>query len=295
MKKILFIITVLTALLVSCTTTKPIKADTLESYNFTVNRIVLTSSTIKPSGEELVQIFKSFPYEEICDYVFDKNGIYIDTYYINYDAIESDIEYTVVCDAETEEIIEELPQWELNLDIDEEDDNQQYCELIFSMEPPDGYLSVKVLMHTTQTIPATKEGKEDKIVNLQSTVYQTFEKWTFKNIFVDPRSCAQIKFQKNLYPTFVQNELYSVYSVLNMSEDGYLNLNVKEPVEIRCNIDDPGNMFFSPAQIYNASFTETFQPGKKYLLKYKLKRRSPDSANWIVVFKLKEEKPDQTN
>lgn len=295
MKKILFIITVLTALLVSCTTTKPIKADTLESYNFTVNRIVLTSSTIKPSDEELVQIFKSFPYEEICDYVFDKNGIYIDTYYINYDAIESDIEYTVVCDAETEEIIEELPQWELNLDIDEEDDNQQYCELIFSMEPPDGYLSVEVLMHTTQTIPATKEGKEDKIVNLQSTVYQTFEKWTFKNIFVDPRSCAQIKFQKNLYPTFVQNELYSVYSVLNMSEDGYLNLNVKEPVEIRCNIDDPGNMFFSPAQIYNASFTETFQPGKKYLLKYKLKRRSPDSANWIVVFKLKEEKPDQTN
>ena len=295
MKKILFIITVLTALLVSCTTTKPIKADTLESYNFTVNRIVLTSSTIKPSDEELVQIFKSFPYEEICDYVFDKNGIYIDTYYINYDAIESDIEYTVVCDAETEEIIEELPQWELNLDIDEEDDNQQYCELIFSMEPPDGYLSVKVLMHTTQTIPATKEGKEDKIVNLQSTVYQTFEKWTFKNIFVDPRSCAQIKFQKNLYPNFVQNELYSVYSVLNMSEDGYLNLNVKEPVEIRCNIDDPGNMFFSPAQIYNASFTETFQPGKKYLLKYKLKRRSPDSANWIVVFKLKEEKPDQTN
>ena len=295
MKKILLVLTVLTAFLASCTTTKPIKADELENTNFTLKRIVLTSSTIKPSDEELIQIFKSFPYEEICDSVFDKNGIYIDTYYLDYDSIESNIEYTVVCDAETEEILEELPEWELNLDVDPEEDNDdQFCEFIFNMEPPDGYLSVKVMMYTTKTIPATKEGKEDKTVNLKSTVYQTFEKWTFKNIFVDPRSCAQIKFQKNLYPTFIQNELYSVYSVLNMSDDGYLNLNVKEPVEIRCNIDDPGNMFFSPAQIYNASFTETFQPGKKYLLKYKLKRRSPDSANWIVVFKLKEEKPKQS-
>ena len=150
-------------------------------------------------------------------------------------------------------------------------------------------------MHTTQTIPATKEGQADKIVKLQSSVYQTFEKWTFKKIFVDPRSCAQIRFHKNIYPTFIQNELFSVYSLLNAGEDGYININVKEPVEIRCNIDDPGNMFFSPAQIYNARFEDTFQPGKKYTLKYKLKRRSPDSANWIVVFKLKEDKPDQTN
>ncbi len=238
-------------------------------------------------------MFKSFPYEEICDYVFEKYGIYIDTYDLELYPIENNIEYTVICDAESDEVLEELSQWELNLNVT--DDNGQYCELIFSMEPPDGYLSVKILLHTTQTIAATKEGKEDKIVNLQSTYYKTFEKWTFKSIFVDPRSCAKIKFQKNLYPTFIQNELFSIYSVLNTSEDGYINLNVKEPVEIRCNIDDPGNMFFSPAQIYNARFEETFQPGKKYILKYKLKRFSPDSTNWTVVFKLKEEKPDQTN
>ena len=292
MKKILFIITVLTALLVSCTTTKPIKADDLESKNFTVNRIVLTSSTIHPNEDEIIQIFKTIPYDTIFDDVYAKTGLYIKTNLITNEEIENNIEYTVVCDAETEEILEELPEWELNLETDEETD--QFCELFFSMEPPDGYLSVKAVLHTTQTIPATKEGKEDKIVNLQSTTYQTFEKWTYKNIFVDPRSCAQIKFQNNLYPTFIQNELFDVYSVLNTSDDGYINLNVKEPVEIRCNIDDPGNMFFSPAQIYNARFEETFQPGKKYLLKYKLKRRSPDSANWIVVFKLKEEKPKQS-
>ena len=293
MKKIIILITVLITLLASCTTTKPLKVDNVDSYVFNVNRIALTSNTITPTDEELIQMFKSFPYEEICDYVFDKYGFYIDTYDLDMDPIENNIEYTVICDAETDEVIEELQQWELNLNLEE--DNGQYCELLFSMEPPDGYLSVKVFLHTTQTIPATKEGKEDKIVNLQSSIYKTFDKWTFKNIFVDPRSCAQIKFQKNLYPTFIQNELYSVYSVINTSEDGYINLNVKEPVEIRCNIDDPGNIFFSPAQIYNASFTETFQPGKKYILKYKLKRRSPDSTNWIVVFKLKEEKPDQTN
>ena len=292
MKKILFIITVLTALLVSCTTTKPIKADDLESKNFTVNRIVLTSSTIHPNEDEIIQIFKTIPYDTIFDDVYAKTGLYIKTNLITNEEIENNIEYTVLCDAETEEILEELPEWELNLETDEETD--QFCELFFSMEPPDGYLSVKAVLHTTQTIPATKEGKEDKIVNLQSTTYQTFEKWTYKNIFVDPRSCAQIKFQNNLYPTFIQNELFDVYSVLNTSDDGYINLNVKEPVEIRCNIDDPGNMFFSPAQIYNARFEETFQPGKKYLLKYKLKRRSPDSANWIVVFKLKEEKPKQS-
>lgn len=292
MKRLLITTLLTLTLLISCTTTKFIKPDSLESKNFIVNRIVLTSNTIKPSDEELIEIFKSLPYEQIADDLFEKNGIYLDTYYINPEKIENNIEYTVVCDAESEEILEELPQWELNLDIEEESD--QLCDLIFSMEPPDGFLTVKIVIHTTETIPAKKEGKEDKIVNLQGTYYQTFEKWTFKNIFVDPRSCAQIKFQKNLYPTFIENELFSVYSVLNTSEDGYINLNVKDPVEIRFNIDDPGNLFFSPAIIYNASFTENFQPGKKYLLKYKLKRRSPDSSKWIVVFKLKEEKPKQS-
>ena len=291
MKKIILFLIVITTLLVSCTTTRPIKVEDLESKNFTVNRIVLTSNTIHPNDEEIIQIFKSIPYDTIFDEVYAKTGLYIKTHLITNEEIENNIEYTVVCDAETEEIIEELPEWELNLQTD--DDIDQLCELIFTMEPPDGYLSVKAVLHTTQTIPATKEGKEDKIVYLQSTAYKTFEKWTYKNIFVDPRSCAQIQFQKNLYPTFIQNELFSVYSVINTSEDGYINLNVKEPVEIRCNIDDPGNMFFSPAQIYNARFEGTFQPGKKYLLKYKLKHRSPDSTNWIVVFKLKEEKPKQ--
>ena len=293
MKKIILLIIIITTLFVSCATTKPIKVETLESNVFTVNRIVLKSGTIHPEQEEIIQIFKTIPYSEVFDAIYDKTGLYINTKLITNEEIENNIEYTVECDAETEDIIRELPEWELNLNTDE--DTVQFCELIFSMEPPDGYLSLKAVLRTTQTIPATKEGKEDKIVNLQSTVYETFDKWTFKNIFVDPRSCAQIKFQKNLYPTFIENELFSVYSVLNTSNDGYINLNVKEPVQIRCNIDDPGNFFFSPAQIYNACFEETFQPGKKYILKYKLKRRSPDSSNWIVIFKLKEEKPDQTN
>lgn len=292
MKKLFITIALVTTLLISCTTTKPIKAETLESKDFTVNRIVLTSSTIHPGDEEVAQIFKSIPYSDVFDAVYEKTGLYIDTRLIDLCDVENNIEYTVVCDAETEEVLEELPEWELNFETDEE--TTQFCELIFSMEPPDGYLSVKAVLHTSQIIPATKEGKEDKVVNLQSVAYKTFEGWTFKNIFVDPRSCAQIKFDKNIYPTFIQNELYSVYSVLNMGDEGYLNLNVKEPVEIRCNIDDPGNMFFSPAQIYNARFEETFQPGKRYILKYKLKRFSPDSSNWIVVFKLKEEKPKQS-
>ena len=292
MKKILFIITVLTALLVSCTTTKPIKADDLESKNFTVNRIVLTSSTIHPNEDEIIQIFKTIPYDTIFDDVYAKTGLYIKTNLITNEEIENNIEYTVLCDAETEEILEELPEWELNLETDEETD--QFCELFFSMEPPDGYLSVEAFMHTTQIIPAESEDKEDKIVNLQKRTYLTFEKWTFKNIFVDPRSCAQIRFNKNIKPTFIENELFDVYKKLNTSEDGYINLNIKTPVEIRCNIDDPGNLFFSPAQIYNARFVGTFDPGKKYYLKYKLKRRSPDSTNWIVIFVLKEEKPKLT-
>lgn len=293
MKKIFLIIAVITTFLVSCTTTRPIKAETLESPVFTVNHIILTSGTIEPSDEELVQIFQSLPFDEIAETVELKTGITLDLSLIDDDYMAENIEYTVVCDAETEEELEELLEWELNFELDDEEQDQ-LCDLYFSMEPPDGYLSVKAVMHTTQTIPAKKEGKEDKIVNLQSTVYQTFDKWTFKNIFVDPRSCAQLKFSKNLSPTFIQNELYSVYAILNTSEEGYININVKEPVEIRCNINDPGNMLFSPAEIYNAVFEDTFQPGKKYILKYKLKRLSPDSANWIVVFTLKEETPKMT-
>ena len=292
MKKILFIIAALTTLFVSCTTTRPIKVENLDSEVFVVNRIVLSSETIFPSDEEVVQIFEQLPYSDICDLVEEKTGIELDMYLFANNFNPDDIEYTWLCDDDTGAVIEQLPEWEINFEADEED--TQFCDLYFTMNPPDGFLSVKAVMHTTQTIPATKEGKEDKIVNLESRYYNTFDKWTYKNIFVDPRSCAQIKFHKNIKPTFIQNELFSVYQILNTSDDGYINLNVKEPVEIRCNIDDPGNMFFSPAQIYNATFEDTFQPGKQYLLKYKLKRVSPDSAKWIVVFNLKEVKPKLT-
>ena len=291
MKKTFILITILTAFLVSCTTTRPIKAETLEKPLFTVNRIVLTSSTIEPTDEELIDIFKSIPYKEVDDLVYEKTGIYLDTSLIDFDNIAGNIEYTVVCDAETEEELYELPEWELNFETDE--DTDQLCELIFSMDPPDGYLSVKAVLHTTQTIPATKEGKEDKIVNLQSVAYKTFDTWTYKNIFVDPRSCALIRFHKNIEPTFIENELYSVYKVLNMQDDGYLAVNIKEPIDIRCNINDPGNMFCSPAQIYNAHLNTIFMPGKKYTIKYKLRRISPDSTKWIVKFKVKEDKPSQ--
>lgn len=293
MKKLIIIMFTAAALLMSCATTKPIKVETLDTSVFYVNHIELTSETIEPTDEELVQIFQLMPYSQVADAVKEKTGLFLDLTLIDEEYIKENIEYTVICDAESDEILNELNKWEVNFEVDES--YEQLCDLYFSMNPPDGYLSVKAVMHTTQTIPAKKEGKDDKIVNLQSTVYKTFDQWTFKNIFVDPRSCAKIKFQKNLYPTFIQNELFSVYSIVNTSEDGYINLNVKEPVEIRCNIDDPGNMFFSPAQIYNARFEDTFQPGKKYILKYKLKRFSPDSTKWVVVFKLKEEKPDQTN
>ena len=258
MKKILLFIAVFTALLMSCTTTKPLKAEQLDSNVFTVNRIVLTSNTIEPSDEELIEIFQSLPYADICDLVEEKTGIYLDTSLIENDEIAGNIEYTVVCDADTEEELYELPEWELNFETDE--DTDQFCELNFTMDPPNGYLTAKAIMHTTQTIPATKEGKEDKIVNLQTSVSQTFDKWTFKNIFVDPRSCALIKFHKNIEPTFVENELYSVYKVLNIQDDGYLAVNIKDPIEIRCNINDPGNMFFSPAEIYNAKLYTIFMP-----------------------------------
>ena len=392
MKKLIFIIVSAAFFIISCAGTKPIKVDNLDSEVFTVNHIVLTSNTIEPSDEELIQIFQSLPYEEICDLVEEKTGIVLDMSLIDNEYIKNNIEYTYLCDLETDEVLQELKEWELNFEVpedeelaldedaeeeglalaqdeaepeeasdtdevesveaveavaeeatepaealepsqelaeetDEEDENyetvleyvyeapeaedqkvaqveqnegpvtengKQLCDLYFTMDPPDGYLRVKVVMQTTQTILEESEDKKDKVINYKSTCYETFEKWTFKNIFVDPRSCAQIKFQKNLEPTFIQNELYSVYSKLNTSEDGYINLNVKEPVEIRCNINDPGNMFFSPAEIYNAAFSGTFQPGKKYLLKYKLKRRSPDSNNWVVVFTVKEEKPKLT-
>ena len=293
MKKILLFITVLTALLASCTTTKKLKVENLEDDVFVINKIVLTSNTIEPTDQELITIFQSLPYAQVCDIVEEKTGIVLDSYLIDPDFIPGNIEYSIVYDAETDEEIKELPEWELNLEL--EDETDQLCTLYFTMDPPDGFLSVKAVMHTTQIIPSEKEDKEDKIVNLQTSVSSTFEKWTYKSIFVDPRSCALVKFHKNIEPTFIENELYSVYKILNVQEDGYIAINVKNPVEIRCNINDPGNIFFSPAEIYNASFTENFQPGKKYLIKYKLKRKSPDSTNWIVNFKIKEEKPDQKN
>ena len=289
MKKLILLLSITALFFTSCLTTKPIKVDALESDVFVVNRIVVKSSTIQPTDEELIQIFKQLPYAEFCDYVEEKTGIVLDMYYFDEEYVKGNIEYSVLYDIETDEELEELPEWELNLEVSEEE--TQFCDLIFTMDPPDGYLNAQAVMHTTQTIPATKEGKEDKDVNLQSKCYTTFEKWTYKSIFVDPRSCAQIKFHKNIKPTFIENELFSVYKVLNQTEDGFINVNVKEPVEIRCNIDDPGSIFSSPAEIFNATFTETFQPGKQYLLKYKLKRTSPDSAKWIVVFKLKEIKP----
>ena len=286
--------TICAAVLMSCTTTRPVKPETLESDVFVVNHIVFSSSTIKPTDEELIQMFQLFPYNKVADSVEEKTGIVLDLSLIDNNFFRENIVYNIVYDAETDEVIQELPQWEITFDPEMDDKYDQYCDLYFSMEPPDGFLTVKAVMHGTQLIPATKEGKEDKLVNLQTTCYETFDKWTFKNIFVDQRSCAQIKFHKNITPTFIENELYSIYTVLNSAGDGYINVNVKEPVEIRCNINDPGNMFFSPAEIYNASFVETFQPGKQYILKYKLKRRSPDSNNWIVVFNLKEVKAKQT-
>jgi len=289
MKKILLFTTLFLSLLVSCTTTRPIKVENLDSDVFTINHIVLKSQTIEPSDEELIQIFQSLPYLEICDLVEEKTGIVLDPYLIDNEYINGNIEYSVLFDAETDEMIEELPEWEVNFETDEEE--TQLCDLYFTMNPPDGYLAVQAVMHTSQTIPATKEGKEDKIVNLQTKYYNTFENWTFKNIFPDPRSCAQLKFHKNLIPTFIENELFSVYKVINSTEDGYINVNVKEPVEIRFNINDPGNIFFSPAEIYNVKFEETFQPDKKYMIKYKLKRFSPDTSSWKVIFVVKEIKP----
>lgn len=290
MKKIFYLF-IITALLVSCTTTKKIKVDELEDDVFVINKIVLTSNTIRPSDAELVTIFQTLPYLKVCDLVEEKTGIELDSYLIDPEQIENNIEYTILCDAETEEELEELPEWELNLETEEE--TTQFCTLYFTMDPPDGFLAVKAVMHTKQIIPSEKEDKEDKIINLQTSVSGTFETWTFKRIFVDPRSCALIKFHKNIEPTFVQNELFSAYKLLNGQGKDYIAVNIREPIEIRCNINDPGNMFFSPAEIYNASFTEVFQPGKSYYVKYKLKRFSPDSANWVVKFKIKEEKPKQ--
>ncbi len=292
MKKIIISIMIALTFLVSCATTKPIKADTLDSDVFVVNRIVLKSGTIQPTDEELVQIFQQLPYSELCDYVEEKTGLVLDMYYFDKEAVAGNIEYTVVCDAETDEILEELPEWELNIETDLEE--TQFCDLYFTIDPPDGYLVAKAVMHTTQTIPSEKEGKEDKIVEYRTSCSQTFKKWTFKNIFVDQRSCAQLKFHKNIEPIFIENELYSVYAVLNQTDDGYINVNINTPIEIRCNINDPGNLFFSPAQIYNKAYKGTFKPGKKYILKYRLKRRSPDSNNWIVLYTVKEIKPKLT-
>lgn len=296
MKKISILLIAITTLFISCKSTKgltmPIKTENLETNVFVVNRVVLKSGTIEPSDEELIEIFQLLPYAQMCDLVMEKKGIELDISLINPELIPNNIEYTVVCDAETEEEIEDLPEWELNFIPEEETD--QTCTLIFTMDPPDGYLAGQAIMETIMIVPAKKEGKEDKIVPLQSTVSQTFETWTFKNIFVDQRSCARLKFNKHLTPTFIENELFDVYKILNQTDDGFVNVNVKDPIEIRFNITDPGNMFISPAEIYNAKLETIFSPGKDYMIKYKLKRFSPDSSKWKVVFSVKEIKPKQT-
>ncbi len=293
MKKLFILSTILFSLFISCKTTKtlalPIKPENLDSNAFIVNRVVLKSDTIEPSDEDLIQIFQSLPYNEIIDIVFEKKGLRLDMSLINETEFRNNIEYNVLCDAETEEPISELPEWEMNYETDEDED--QLCTLYFTMDPPDGFLAVQAVMQTTQIVPAKKEGKPDKEIPLQSVVNYTFDIWTYKNIFIDPRSCALIKFNKHITPTFIENELFSVYKVLNQTEDGYIAVKVKDLVEIRCNISDPGNLFSSPAEIYNASFTPIFQPGKKYMIKYKLKRYSPDSTKWKVNFIVKEEKP----
>ena len=296
MKKLYILLITAFCLFASCKSTMfityPIKVEELESPVFIINKVVFKSNTIEPTDEELIKIFELFPYSEIQDIVYEKKGIVLETSLIQATPVQGNIEYNIVYDVDTNEDLEELPEWEINYEVPE--DNDQLCTLIFSMDPPDGFLSVQVVMNTTRLVPAKKEGKEDKIQDLQTTVYHTFDNWTFKNIFVDQRSCAQIKFNKHLTPTFVQNELYNVYKVLNQTEDGYLNVPVKDFIEIRFNISDPGNMFFSPAEIYNAKLEYLFDPGKKYMIKYKLKRFSPDSTKWKVIFVIKEEKPKQT-
>jgi hypothetical protein len=296
MKKINILLIAFLSLIVSCKSTKglimPIKAENLDSIVFVVTRVVVKSQTIEPSDEELIQIFQLLPYAELSDLVYEKKGLVLDTSLIKPDEIANNIEYTVVCDAETEEELYDLPEWEMNFIPETETD--QTCTLYFTMDPPEGYLNAQAVLETTQLVPAKKEGKEDKIVPLQSTVSQTFDRWTFKNIFVDQRSCAKLKFNKHLTPTFVENELFDVYKILNSTEDGYINVNVKDLIEIRFNIDDPGNLFFSPAEIYNAKLEYVFSPGKEYMIKYKLKRFSPDSSKWKVFFSIKEIKPKQT-
>ena len=296
MKKFSVFTIILSLLFISCTSTKgitmPIKPENLESNVFVVTKVVVKSQTIEPSDEELIQIFQLLPYSQVCDLVMEKKGLELDISLIEAAEIPNNIEYTVLCDAETEEELEDLPEWEMNFVPEEETD--QTCTLVFTMDQPDGYLAAQAIMETIQIVPAKKEGQEDKIVPLQSTVSQTFDTWTFKNIFVDQRSCARIKFNKHLTPTFVENELFNVYKILNQTDDGFINVNVKDPIEIRFNINDPGNMFFSPAEIYNAKLTTIFSPGKDYMIKYKLKRFSPDSSKWTVVFSVKEIKPKQT-
>ena len=296
MKKLSILFVILSLFFISCKSTKglamPIRAENLDSNVFVVNRIVVKSQTIEPSDEELIQIFQLLPYAEMSDLVMEKKGLQLDLSLIKSDEIANNIEYTVVCDAETEEELEDLPEWELNLVPEEE--TTQTCTLYFTMDPPEGYLNAQAVMETVQIVPAKKEGKEDKIVPLQSTVSQVFDKWTFKNIFVDPRSCARLKFNKHLSPTFVENELFDVYKILNQTDDGFVNVNVKDLIEIRFNINDPGNLFVSPAEVYNAKLEYVFSPGKEYMIKYKLKRFSPNTAKWKVIFSIKEIKPKLT-
>ena len=135
MKKILLFITVLTALLASCTTTKKLKVENLEDDVFVINKIVLTSNTIEPTDQELITIFQSLPYAQVCDIVEEKTGIVLDPYLIDPDFIPGNIEYSIVYDAETDEEIKELPEWELNLEL--EDETDQLCTLYFNMDPTD--------------------------------------------------------------------------------------------------------------------------------------------------------------
>lgn len=277
-------------MLISCTTTKPIKAEELESTIFTVNHISFTSNTLEPEYDDLFEIFQLLPYQDIVDLVYEETGLYINTSLIRPENIDGNIEYCYLYNERTDEVIKDLPTWELNFDTDDD----QLCELIFEMNPPESYLDTKVILHTTKTIPSEKEGKEDKVVNLQTKCAWTFIDWTYKNIFIDPRSCAQVTFNKHIQPMFIDDELFSVYSIVNTSEDGFINVNTKDFVTFRCNIYDPGNMFVSPAEIYNAYFDEEFQPGKKYKINYKIKRHSPNTSNWQITFTVKEIKPKQT-
>lgn len=288
MKKIYYLLIVLTVFLTSCTTTKSLKYQDFEEKNFTVNHIMVTSTTISPTDEEVLQIFENLPMNDIDWMVFDNSGGFELLYeeILNED-IKYNIETAYLYDVETGEDIEELREWHLNLDTDD----VQLCDISFTMDPPNGYLTADVVLYTKKIIPSEKEGKEDKVINYRKKFSWYFDDWTYKNIFIDPRSCAQIRFNKNIKPTFIDNELYSVYENINSAENGYVNVNPKDDVTILCNIYDKGSFIASPTTIYNVEYKGKLQTGKQYYLTYKLKRFSLNSNKWKVVFNLKEIKP----